>query len=60
MNNGIGKLVSLHPCVPMPPTAVSRGSLTQVGHEAHPQQGVPIVDYHDRVISGEGHCIALI
>jgi hypothetical protein len=56
----IGKLESLHPCVPAPPAVASWGSWIQVRHAAHPQRGAPIVDRHDRILSGEGCHVTLV
>jgi hypothetical protein len=60
MNKDIGKLVSLHPCVPAPLVAVSWGPWTQVRHAAHPRRGVPVVDHHDCVFSWEGCHVAFV
>jgi hypothetical protein len=44
----IGKLVPLHHCIPVSPTAASQGLGTSVRQMTPPQRGAPIVDHHDR------------
>jgi hypothetical protein len=52
--------VPLHPYVPGSPTAMSWGLRIQVRHAAPPWKGAPIVDCHDRIFPGEGHCVTFV
>jgi hypothetical protein len=51
--------VPLHPCAPMPPNAMSQGSEAQLRHTTPPWRGTSIINHHDFVFIGEGHCFAL-
>jgi hypothetical protein len=47
MYKDIGKLVSLHPCIPVPRAAASWDSSAWGRHAVCPRKGAPIVDRHD-------------
>jgi hypothetical protein len=51
----IGKLVPLHPCVPMPPTTISPVPEAHGRHMAPPWWGASTIDCHDCVFPGERH-----
>jgi hypothetical protein len=53
-------LENLCPYIPAPPATVSWGSWNRVRHATYPRRGMPFVDHHDRILSEEGHRVALI